>query len=221
MSKPHFLIGHSKMGTPIEALKLTEGSKNALLIGGVHGDEPEGFLLVERFIREADWSQFESEIGLWVIPRLNPDGCKNNERTNSSGVDLNRNMPTKDWSPAAKAPRYFPGPQPNSELETQALIEFIHQIQPAGIVSAHSWEPVINYNGPAKKWAEHMALFNNYRISDDIGYPTPGSLGTWAGWERNIPTITLEIERGATPEKAWETHSEALVQAFLFLAKSQ
>ena len=27
-----------------------------------------------------------------------------------------------------------------------------------------------------------------------IGYPTPGSFGTYCGVERNIPTITLELD---------------------------
>jgi protein MpaA len=34
----------------------------------------------------------------------------------------------------------------------------------------------------------------NYPIEENIGYPTPGSFGTWAGIERNIPTITLELD---------------------------
>ena len=28
----------------------------------------------------------------------------------------------------------------------------------------------------------------------DLGYPTPGSFGTYCGIERNIPTITLEYD---------------------------
>ena len=31
------------------------------------------------------------------IPCLNPDGMSKNTRTNSNGVDLNRNFPTKNW----------------------------------------------------------------------------------------------------------------------------
>ena len=36
--------------------------------------------------------------------------------------------------------------------------------------------------------------FINYPVEGDIGYPTPGSFGTWAGIEKNIPTITLELD---------------------------
>ena len=29
----------------------------------------------------------------------------------------------------------------------------------------------------------------NYPVEPSIGYPTPGSFGTWAGIEKQIPTI--------------------------------
>ena len=31
-------------------------------------------------------------------------------------------------------------------------------------------------------------------MEDNIGYPTPGSFGTYAGVERHIPAITLEMD---------------------------
>lgn len=31
-------------------------------------------------------------------------------------------------------------------------------------------------------------------LQESIGYPTPGSFGTWAGVEKGIPTITLELD---------------------------
>ena len=34
----------------------------------------------------------------------------------------------------------------------------------------------------------------NYPIEESIGYPTPGSFGTWAGIENGILTITLELD---------------------------
>lgn len=212
------VIGQSVQGRPLEAVRLTEGPVNLLLLGGVHGDEPEGFYLVERFVREGDWKDLSGKAALWVIARVNPDGCAAGERGNGNGVDLNRNMPTKDWSPVAAKPRYNPGPAAASEPETRALMAFIEKLKPRAILSAHSWNPMINYNGPCKKLAEEMSRTNGYRISDDIGYPTPGSLGTWSGWERNIPTITLEIEEELAEEKIWVTHAKGLAVALRYAA---
>ena len=39
-----------------------------------------------------------------------------------------------------------------------------------------------------------MSEIINYPTESSIGYPTPGSFGTWAGVERDIPTITLELD---------------------------
>ena len=33
-----------------------------------------------------------------------------------------------------------------------------------------------------------------YPVEASIGYPTPGSFGTYCGIEKNIPTITLELD---------------------------
>lgn len=215
---PKQLLFKTAAGNKCELHMLTKGRESILLVGGVHGDEPEGFFLVEKFMKESSlWNFLEGNCSLFVIPRLNPDGCASNQRTNSRGVDLNRNMPTKDWTPEARAPRYYPGASPNSELETQTLIQVIESIKPKAIISCHSWEPMINFNGPAKNLASAMATKNQYRISDDIGYPTPGSLGTWSGWERKIPTITLEIERDCAQDKIWSLHSPALEAALRYL----
>ncbi len=32
-------------------------------------------------------------------------------------------------------------------------------------------------------------------VKDDIGYPCPGSMGTYFGWERQLPVITLELAK--------------------------
>lgn len=206
-------------GQNIEVLQCTRGPKNILLIGGVHGDEPEGFYLVEKFLQTpALWSTLEGKASLWIVPRLNPFGCAALSRTNKNLVDLNRNMPTKDWVKVAASARYFPGPSPASEFETRVLIDTIERLQPHLIVSAHSWNPMINYNGPCLKVAQLMAKKTGYTVSDDIGYPTPGSLGTWAGWERKLPVITLEIERDTSEEVIWKTHAEALAEALQFAA---
>jgi len=214
------LLGQSHGQRPIERLRLTRGPVNLLLLGGVHGDEPEGFALVERYVREGGWRALEGLASLFVVTRVNPDGCAEGERTNGRGVDLNRNMPTKDWTQEARAPRYFPGPSAGSENETQILMNLVEELKPRAILSAHSWNPMINYNGPCRKLAEAMAAVSGYVISDDIGYPTPGSLGTRAGWERGIPTITLEVERGLEPEAAWRVHGESLTAGLLFAARN-
>jgi protein MpaA len=149
-----------------------------------------------------------------VTPRKpRSDGVLLRTRTNSRGVDLNRNLPTKDWSPEIKTERYHPGPQACSEPENQALAAWIENEQPQLIISLHSWQPVINVNGDCLPVAKILAQMTGYKIDSDIGYPTPGCLGTFAGLERKSPTITYEIERGLALKQVLKVHVPAILEA--------
>jgi protein MpaA len=58
-----------------------------------------------------------------------------------------------------------------------------------------------------------MAGFNGYPVTATIGYPTPGSFGSWAGIDLGIPVITLELPRELSGPKAWESNRQALLVA--------
>ena len=173
-----------------------------LLIGGVHGDEPEG---VELATRATEWlrQHSEHELAPWVsIPCLNVDGFAAGERVNSNGVDINRNYPASDWSPDYSKPRYFPGPTAASELETQAVVELICQTQPRLIIHCHSWEPCIVFTGaPARADADRLAASSGYVARESIGYPTPGSLSSYA-WDDGVAPVICIEERDGLPAEA-------------------
>ncbi len=99
--------------------------KPILLMGGIHGDEPLGVELakktLEMLLADAAQQQPQFKVPWALIPCLNIDGYKQNTRVNGRGVDLNRNYPSKSWSPEAAKERYNPGPSPGSEAEIQAV----------------------------------------------------------------------------------------------------
>lgn len=181
-------------------------------MAGVHGDEVEGIQFLQQFLSSDLWPSLEG-LDLWCMPCANPDGEALGQRCNGRGVDLNRNLPTQDWTAQILNPRYPPGSAPGSELETQYLVCLVETLQPRAIFSIHSafTDRCININGShALILATAMSHHSGYPITDDIGYPTPGSLGTWAGKERGIPTLTLEIPRGQDPGLTWQEHGIAL-----------
>lgn len=136
------------------------------------------------------------------IPCLNPDGLAENKRTNANSVDLNRNFPTKNWGKNEgenatcddETTAYYGGNTPASEVETQFVIDVIEKYSPSIILTLHAPYKVVNYDGPAKEIAELISEIIDYPAEGSIGYPTPGSFGTYCGVERNIPTITLELD---------------------------
>lgn len=180
-------------------------------MGAAHGDEPESAWLMAE-MRRVWLAEFSfRNVGVLLWEQVNPDGLALGQRGNGRGVDLNRNLPTQDWSADARAPRYFPGMTPSSEPESQALIRLIQVCRPCAILSAHSFTRYqINSNGPARPWSEHISAISGYPVTEDIGYPTPGCFGTYAGRELQIPTITLEIENGLSREKVLQIHVPAM-----------
>jgi hypothetical protein len=54
---------------------------------GIHGDEPAGPLAALKLIQENQWP---SDMELWLLPCLNPEGFILNTRENAGGIDLNR-----------------------------------------------------------------------------------------------------------------------------------
>ncbi len=208
-------LGKSILDQNIWIEKFGYGNEIIHLLAGVHGDEHEGIILLQTLINDLrDHSHSTlKDLQFHVVLQANPDACIQKRRTNQRNVDINRNYPTKDWQSTFTNPRYYPGAHQASEPETQAHIHYLTREKPNMIITMHSFEKaLINYNGNCRKFAQIISKINNLPAVDSIGYPTLGSLGTYAGIERNIPTITLEILKGQAAKESWQIHGNALLQ---------
>jgi hypothetical protein len=194
----------SVQGFPIlmrefEPLKSRKPLGRILVIGGTHGDELTSVSVTMRWIDQL--SKNHSGLFHWhMAPLMNPDAVLKPAatRTNHNGVDLNRNMPSNDWTEKAikywrvkngKDVRKYPGEKPASEPETQWLIDEINHFKPDAIISVHAPYGVVDFDSlllntaPKSLGKLHLNLLGTY----------PGSLGNYAGINRNIPVITLEL----------------------------
>ncbi len=197
-------------GRILNVLELGEGEKTTLILGAFHGDEILSGRLAYRF-SEYLFMEMRHRLPCRVIlmPVVNPDGLVRGKRTNANGVDINRNFPTGNWEPNTASPQNFPGYQPGSEPETRAIMQLLEAYRPHRIVSIHTPLEVVNFDGPGADLARRMSRWNDYPVQADIGYPTPGSFGTYAGIEKNIPTITLELGE-ASFEEVWQKNWKSL-----------
>jgi predicted deacylase len=178
-----------------------------VIIGGVHGDEPEGVQMAQSCL---DWLLREgyrqAAVPWALIPCLNPDGYHRGQRVNARGVDLNRNYPAENWAPEFDQTKYYPGPHPASEPEIQALVELIQTVQPSLLIHCHSWQPcIICTGGPGQRAAECLAASSGYKVHSHIGYPTSGSLSQYGWHDNGIPVICIE-EAENTPRDEVQTH---------------
>ncbi len=209
-SIPWKIIGYSTKHNPIYVFETGSGPDTVLIMGVFHGDEPVGCDLV---VRLADTLQKNPSLihnRVVLVPVVNPDALLKGTRKNSNKVDINRNFPTDDWSPVYTKKMYYPGREAGSEVETQVVMEILEKYKPDRIFSIHSPLRMNNFNGPARRLAEIVGRDNGYPVTEDVGYTTPGSFGTYTGVERKIPTLTVELP-DIGPEEAWEQNYQALI----------
>jgi protein MpaA len=180
-----------------------------LFLGGVHGDElPTVYVLLKFANYIKDNPALFKDTCIIIAPLVNPDGffAKPARRVNANGIDLNRNFPTRDWQKSAwlqwerkcqKNKRYYPGKIPGSEQETLFQMALIKRFQPQKILTMHSPLGFYDFDGPSsnldsfERWLEEVSKETKHPWKK-FGY-FPGSLGNYAGHERNIFTLTLEL----------------------------
>ena len=238
----------SRQGYPLVYASFGSGKNTTLFLGGVHPDERTPIHVAFRLARHLHDNPhlyLNSHSRVIVAPIVNPDGffLRRPLRTNGL-VDVNRNFPTQDWFDRAlnawskrrrRLPRYFPGYFPNTEIETRFQMELIDSLRPHKIFSIHAPMGFLDYDGPgdqkirafsrtekkAKRFVRAVAeKSENYKIVDYSFYP--GSLGNFAGNERAIPTVTLELENTAPRlvNTYWRKFLPAFVQSIDYQLKT-
>jgi len=192
------VYGASVDGIPLTVYLPDSGRAELVVLAAIHGDEPETTVAVSEALRCLPTGDLQSA----VILCGNPDGMVRGTRGNARGVDLNRNFPTSNWRPDpvfyksraddARDIALSPGSEPASEPETRALLALLERLKPRAVVSLHSALACVDDSGAShlgRQLADRCAL----PFLTEIGYPTPGSMGTWAG-EQALNLVTLELE---------------------------
>lgn len=217
----------------------------SIIMCGVHGDEitPVKFCFDIMHYLKTVYSEdsvlkkeFANKIVI-VAPLVNPDSFfkLKPSRVNARGVDVNRNFPTRDWlrdarklwiSHYRKDKRRNPGLVASSEPEVIFQMNLIKRYGPDKIISVHSPLTMLDYDGPNKMVdgfvdgaKAHELLIQMSKDASDYkieNYPFfPGSLGNWAGKERDIPTYTLELPTSDPAKSAqyWSLFKSAIHNA--------
>jgi len=142
-------VATSRRGEPILAYTVGSGSKNHLIVAGVHPNEPIGswsaIHLAESLCADAELR--EALDATWtIVPSIDPDGARLNEGWFADSGDRNyyarrfyRPAPEHqiEWSfPIDYKELYFDEVLP----ETQGLMRLIDELKPALYVSLHNGE---------------------------------------------------------------------------------
>jgi murein peptide amidase A len=209
--------GRSHLGLPLEVWR-PKGACKLLIFAGIHGEEPETTYALSRALRQLS----EPSPHCAVVLAANPDGLIRGTRGNARGVDLNRNFPARDWQPKAVTHRstledasdvlLSPGERAASEPETQALLALIADLSPAAVIALHAPLACID-DANDSALGRRLAQRTGMPLVRDVGYPTPGSFGSW-GADHGVPVVTYEFPLAAT-EVLMRDHVPVLVELLL------
>lgn len=218
MASEQVLVGRSVQKRPIQAVQIGDpaGSRTALVVGVIHGDEPGGLRIIRAIKRRAaDERAALQGTQLWAIETVNPDGLRAHSRKNAHGVDLNRNFPFRWRDDIPHSNGYYPGPRPASEPETRAVMAFIRRIHPDLSIWFHQpWGAVLACRGRPPIAAEYAKL---------VGMRTScrgkGLHGTAITWEMHAFPGSTAFVVEMPPGKVTEATADRQARAALTFAE--
>lgn len=209
--------GRSQLGLPLEVWR-PRGECRMLIHAAIHGEEPETTYALSRALRQLTAPPEHCA----VVLAANPDGLIRGTRGNARGVDLNRNFPSMDWTAKAVTHRstiedtsdvlLSTGTEPASEPETRALLALIDELKPRAVVALHAPLACID-DANDSALGRRLAQRTGMPLVRDVGYPTPGSFGSW-GSDNGVPVVTYEFPLAAT-EVLMRDHVPVLVELLL------
>lgn len=211
------IIGTSAGGRSIFIHRFGTGSRQRMIIAGIHGGfEWNTIKLANQLIEVIQQNPHlvPSDITLYLLPSLNPDGVALGHgplgRSNDHGVDLNRNFPTNwqiDWprSGCWQMGSITAGLEPLSEPESSVLAQFIKTHSIDALISYHSAGMGI-YPGenPTQSQSENLAktlaVVSGYQFPPfDTGCIYTGTLVDFAAANR-IAAVDVELLTRWDPE---------------------
>ncbi len=208
------VLGRSNWNNRIYYKEFGSGKKLTMIIGGMHGDEPSGFISALKFAQYIKKNPSSIKNRVLIIPCLNPDGLITGRRTNGRKVDLNRNFPSTTWTPEYVKFYNNPGKLPASEPETVLTANAIEDYRPDLIIQMHQpFNTIYPDDKVPAELLQKMSEITGIPISYDIGYLTPGSLGSFkSSLDYKVMGITFEL-CGVDKEPDYKKIIEALIEA--------
>jgi murein peptide amidase A len=202
-------IGRSVQGRSINVVRIGDPAapRKVLVVGMVHGDEPEGRKIVD-LLRAA---AAPPGVELLLVRDLNPDGLQRHTRQNAHGVDLNRNSAQGRRFLGGPGTRFYAGPKAFSEPETQAIRALILAARPAVTVWYH--QPFGLVDRP-ETGGDAISLL--YAQVSGLRFhalaPRPGSMSRWENVRvRPGSSIVVELPPGRLSAAAARRHAEAVL----------
>jgi len=198
-------LGHSVDGRVIVAVETGDfdARRRTLVVGCIHGNEPAGIAVANRLAHGTP----PTELDLWIVPDLNPDGVAANTRQNADHVDLNRNFPYR-WEHLGGI--FDSGARPLSEPESRIAYRLVSRVRPQVAVWFHQHLDVVDESGGSAAVERRFAALAGMRLTRLTREP-----GSAVGWEDHQvlsgTAFVVELPAGALDESSVKRFAHAIV----------
>lgn len=200
-------FGRSVLNEPLIVHRRgTVGAPRVLVVGNIHGDEPEG-VAVTKILRTI---RIEDAVDMWIVDTMNPDGLKASTRQNANKVDLNRNF-NRRWEAVGKVGYWqYAGPSAASEPETKAMSRLGELINPQFVVWYHQdYFRIDPGTGREGEIRERYANLVNLPLLPITGGTYSGTGGMWARSVAADDGVSITVEFGPSPLRPGEAAANA------------
>lgn len=196
--------GTSLQGRPLIAYNFGNSGATTMYVGAIHGNETSSRSMMLAWVNELEANPDKlNGRRVTIIPSINPDGVAANTRTNSRGVNLNRNFPTSNWKKdiidTDGEHKGGGGESPLSEPEASALANFTRQVGPKLLVSYHAVGSLVMGDvgsisaSYAQRYAGMVGYSNATGSSSTFNYEITGGYEEWAYQNIGIPSMVVEL----------------------------
>ena len=198
------VYGRSLQNRALIAYQFGSSGAATMYVGAIHGNESSSKGLMESWINYLDaHPELYRNRKIVIIPSINPDGIVAGTRTNSRGVNLNRNFPTDGWEKDIDDTDGYHkgggGSSPLSEPEASALARFTTNLRPRLLLSFHAVGSLVTgdpggYSASyAAKYASMVGYRNTTGQSGTFDYSITGAYEDWTYAKQGIPSMVIEL----------------------------
>ncbi len=183
-----WVLGTTRYDRPIVAEEFGESGPILYIMSAIHGSERTAVTFGERLRIPLQGGLAErAGVRVFYLGAANPDGIAAKTRHNHADIDLNRNFPSDNFDPSGPG-----GSEPLTEPESIVIHDTVVAIDPTALISVHCCVGVIDWDGPGESLSSKMATAAGFP-ANRIG-SLYGSLGSFAGVDLQIPTVTVEFD---------------------------
>lgn len=204
-SPRRLMLGRSEQGRAIDAIRVgNPNGTRVLVFGCIHGTECAGIAIARALER------VRTNLDLWIVPNLDPDGYAHGTRQNGRGVDLNANW-SSQWHVGGRPwDVYYPGRRPFSERETRLARNLILRIRPRVTIWYHQHLDLVWAFGPSSTAGRIYAHAAGMRF-----YRHHWLHGTATNWQNHhLPgtaSFTVELPAGSLTSRQVRRHVHAVL----------